>query len=343
VVFAQADGSNSNAVYWSFLAVPAGVFAVFVLYGLCHSVYLVQQKEFIVVERFGQYQSTLSAGLHILIPYVDRPKKFNVKYHVADSQGHVTVVEKTGLIRISTQTQVMDFPKQMVITRDNGLLFLDCVVNYAIKNPKQMIYSVTNLPHVIERILQAQIRNVAGGLDVDQLIEDSALLHVLTGMLDNEAMRWGVKVNFVKVQKVYAPNFESVLQKKKETDLKNKQVIIDAKAGKQTNMIESEGQRDASISKANGTAQEVLSVARGAAQATINFANAEARSIKEIARALEGDAGNPVHYLLASKYMDALRDIIALANTQVLWVPRETALFQALGAVNTGVTISPRT
>ena len=78
-----------------------------------------------------------------------------------------------------------------------------------------MIYSVQNLPNVLAKLLQAQLRSVAGSLDVDQIIEESSALHVLTGMLDTEASRWGVKIIFVKVQRVEAPGLTEVLAKKK--------------------------------------------------------------------------------------------------------------------------------
>jgi regulator of protease activity HflC (stomatin/prohibitin superfamily) len=122
-----------------------------------------------------------------------------------------------------------------------------------------MIYSCTNLPNVLSKLLQAQIRNVAGSLDIDQIIEESASLNILTGLMDNEASRWGVKIVFVKIQKVEAEELADVLAKKKNADLQNKEVIITAKAKKQTQVIESEGIRDSMIKKAEGEALEMMS------------------------------------------------------------------------------------
>ena len=122
-----------------------------------------------------------------------------------------------------------------------------------------MIYTTQNLPHMISRILMAQIRNVAGMMDVDQIIEDQAALAEITGTINNIAMQWGVEVDSVKIQRVDAGGLSEVLARKKKADLKNKEVVINAKAQKQTSVIESEGQRDRMIREAEGRAQQMLS------------------------------------------------------------------------------------
>ena len=238
------------------------------------------------------------------------------------------MIHQKSTYRISTQNEVIDYPKQQVISRDNAILYLDAILSYTVVNPKQMVYSVQNLPSVLGSLLQAQLRAVAGSLDVDQIIEESQSLHVITAMLDAEANRWGVKVQFVKVQKVEAPGLQEVLAKKKNADLENKQIIIRAKAKKQTDMIDAEGYRDSIIKQAEGKMQEVLARARGEAQATINFANAEARSIKEIARAVPGE--DPTKYLLASKYIAVLEGIANARGTTLHMLPKETAFAQTL-------------
>lgn len=213
---------------------------------------------------------------------------------------------------------------------DNASLYLDAILSYKIINPRQFIYSVQNLPNVLSKLLQAQLRTVAGSLEVDQIIEESASLHVLTGQLDEEARRWGVQIIFVRVQKIEAGVLSDVLAKKKEADLNNKEVVIQAKASKQTSIIESEGQRDSAVKKAQGAAQEILSRARGDAQAILNLSQAEARSIKEISRAIQARGEDPSRYLLATKYLEALQNISAKKETNVLLLPKETSFVQIL-------------
>jgi len=317
----MAEGSEAGYI------IAIVVVALLILYAIWKSVYVVKEKEVIVIERFGSYDSTLRAGVHFIMPFVKRPKKYWYRYHLSDNLGHTVLHQKTGVYRIVTQNEVVDFPKTTVISRDNAALLIDAVLSYTIVNPKQMIYSVQNLPDVLNKLLQAQLRAVCGSLDVDQIIEESASLHVLTGMLDSEATRWGVKIQFVKVQKVEAPGLTDVLAKKKNADLQNKQIIIDAKGDKQTNMNEAEGYRDSVVKQAEGKMQEVLARARGEAQATINFANAEARSIKEIARAVPNE--DPTRYLLGTKYLDALESIANSPDgTNLHLLPKEIALLK---------------
>ena len=121
-----------------------------------------------------------------------------------------------------------------------------------------MAYSVTNLPNVLSKLLQAQLRDVAGSLDVDRIIEDTAILDRVSGELDVIARGWGVKVDMVKIQKVQADSLENVLSQKKDADFRNKEVVITAKANKQTAIINAEGQRDQQIREAEGEAQRIV-------------------------------------------------------------------------------------
>jgi len=240
------------------------------------------------------------------------------------------LVQKYNQYKINTQAEVLDFPKQGVITRDNASVLLDAVLNYRIVNPKQMIYKCRNLPHILSKLLQAQLRNVAGGLDIDQIIEETASLNIITGLMDQECSRWGVKINFVKISQISVPGLEEVLAKKKNADLQNQEIIISAKAKKQKQVIESEGMRDSMIKTAEGQGQEILSQAKGIAQAILNRANAEARSIKEIARALLKDGKDPTKYLLATRYMESLEQIMSKPGTEVQYFPKESSFMQTM-------------
>mmetsp|Transcript_15470 Transcript_15470/g.53745 ORF Transcript_15470/g.53745 Transcript_15470/m.53745 type:complete len:333 (-) Transcript_15470:21-1019(-) len=309
-------------------AIVTVAIVLFVIITVYKAVNVVREKEVIVVERLGKFNEVLTAGVHFIIPYVDRPKTYTFRYFVTTPLGNTQLVNKANQSKILTQNEVLDFPKQAVITRDNAMVHLDAVLNYRIVNPKRMIYSCQNLPLMLSKVLQAQIRNVAGSLDVDQIINETASMDRVSGEIDMQAARWGVKIEFVKVQRVEAGKLESVLAKKKNADLKNQEVIINAKATKQTAVIESEGHRDRTIREAEGEAQQMLSRARGQAQAVLNAARAEARTVKEIARAIARSGENPTRYLLALKYIEALKTITSLPRTTVTFMPHETAFLQ---------------
>lgn len=217
------------------------------------------------------------------------------------------------------------------------------MLQYRITNPKQMVYSVNNLPNVLSRLLQARLRDVAGSLDVDRIIEDTAILDRVAGELDMIACNWGVKIEMVKIQKVKADELEEVLAQKKNADFKNKEVVINAKSAKQTTIINAEGERDKRIREAEGESQRIITAARGQAQAMVNEAQAEARSIQEITRSLEGSNDDPTKYLLALKYINVLKEICSLPNTSVILVPQETLLVQTAQMLGLNTVIPQRT
>lgn len=225
-----------------------GLFGIFLIIYCMKGCYVVKEKEVVVIERFGKFKEVLTAGIHWCWPWVDSPKIYNYRYTV-DKGGsgrwrNVEIKESTSNYSVSLQNEVLDFPSQQVITRDNALVSLDAVLAYQIltgNNARTMIYSVNNLPYILGQLLQAHMRNVAATLDVDQLIEDSAAMNVLTQLLNDVAGRWGVKVVFVKIQRVEADDLTAVLSKKKTADLTNKNVIISAKSQKQTALLDAEG------------------------------------------------------------------------------------------------------
>mmetsp|Transcript_9278 Transcript_9278/g.31432 ORF Transcript_9278/g.31432 Transcript_9278/m.31432 type:complete len:343 (+) Transcript_9278:49-1077(+) len=294
-----------------------------------NSFYMVKEREVICVERFGRFLRMLQPGINFIVPFADRPKRYHWRFYTTDNLGNATLVQRSSY-RISNQNEVIDFPKQMVISRDNAQLELDAVLSWKVVNQRQMIYATVNLPDMLSKLMQAQLRNVAGSLDVDQIIEEASTLNVLTSMLDAETQRWGVKVLFVKVQRVDALSLSSVLAQKKNADLKNKEIVIQARATKQTLVIESEGRRDAMTKEAEGAMQEMISRARGQATAITNAAAAEARSVKEVARALAGPGERPAEYLIALRYLEVLRSVLAMPKTELEVLPPEAAQLRAL-------------
>ncbi|EAL67784.1 hypothetical protein DDB_G0279271 [Dictyostelium discoideum AX4] len=314
------------------IVVPVVIALIILIILLKKSLLILKEREIIILERFGQYHNILHAGVHWTIPWVDRPKTFYYSYYV-DTPSGKELREGLNLTRISTQNEVLDLPKQTVITRDCASVDLDAVLSYKITNPKQMIYSCVNLPNILSKLLQAQLRNLAGTLEIDQIIEESHLLNALTGLMASEANKWGVEIVFVKVQRVEARRLAEVLAKKKNADLKNKEIIITAKAHKQTKVIESEGLRDSMIKKAEGEAQEIVSRAKGAAQAKLNSAQAEVKTIKEIARAVGLNKDSKVDvskYIITIKYLNALKQILSLSQTSTNLIAEETVDLQSL-------------
>ena len=262
-----------------------------------------------------------------------RPKTYTWKYFLTQGN-NVVPVRKINHHIILTKSEVMDFPKQDVISRDNARVTLDAVMGYRISNPKKMIYNSQNLPYMLAKLLQAQVRNIAGTLDVDSIVDDTTALSGIQLSLNQISQRWGVTIEKVGIQGVEARQLKDVLAKRKRAELRNKEIIIQAKTTKQTTIVDSEGRRDKMITEARGTLDQKVSRARGVAAAIVNKAGAEAKSVKEIANAVVQAGENPTDYLLAVKYIDVLKDIMQMRNTRINLLPKKTAFLitsQALG------------
>ena len=260
-----------------------------------------------------------------MIPFVDAPRTYSWRYYKASTNGNLQLINFSGRKLISTKTESMDFPKQDVISRDNARITLDAILNYRISDATTMIYSTQNLPYMLSKLLQAQIRNAAGTLDVDKIVDDTTVLSGIQASLNNVTSKWGVIIEKVGVQEVDTHDLRASLAKRKTAELNNKEVIIKSKTDKQTKIVDAEGTRDQLIRVAEGEAQQTVSRARGEAQAIINRANAEARSVQEIARVVSASGEDPTSYLLAIKYIDMFGKLLLYQNTTVEFLPSAAA------------------
>ena len=329
LVLLQAEGGEG--VVGPIIAVLVALLFVYCTY---KSIYFIKEKETVVIEFFGRFAKVLHSGPHFVPWPFYQPKTYTWKYYITQN-GQVKAVEQINHHIILTKSEVMDFPKQDVISRDNARVTLDAVINYKVTKPEVMIYGVQNLPYMLSKLLQAQIRNVAGTLDVDSIVDDTTALTGIQYSLNQIAMRWGVTVEKVGIQHVEARQLKDVLAKRKQAELQNKEIIIQAKTTKQKTVVLAEGERDKIVTEARGALQQAVSRARGDAQAIINKAGAEAKSVKEIARAVVSSGENPTEYLLAVKYIDALQAVLEKSrNTTISMLPKKGAFLftsQALG------------
>jgi regulator of protease activity HflC (stomatin/prohibitin superfamily) len=330
-----SDGAIAGTVIGIIVAVAVGLFLVTAMY---KSVLVVREKQVIIVERLGRFSSLLTPGVHLIVWPLDRPKVVRTRVYLNDSFGATQLVEK-ATYRLSTQDEILDVPRQNVITKDSAAIYLDVLLNYKVVNPKAMAYSAQNLPNMMARLLQAQVRNVAGNLEVDALIEETSQMDRVAAELNAVASRWGVAVSFVKFQRVDAgPMLSDVLAKRKNADLQNQSVLIRARATRQKAVIEAEGERDRMIREAEGEAMQIRARARGEAKSVVNAAQAEADAVREIARAIGRTGENPLRYLLALKYIDTLKTIMARPNTTVRFLPVATSTAQTMAGLGVNPT-----
>jgi regulator of protease activity HflC (stomatin/prohibitin superfamily) len=271
---------------------------IFVVVTLSRAVRIVPQATALIVERLGRYSRTLEAGLHFLIPFMDR------------------IRAKVGL-----REQVVSFPPQPVIPSDNLVVSIDTVIYFQPTDPKAATYEIFNYIQGIEQLTVTTLRNVIGSLDLEQTLTSRDQINgQLRGVLDEATGRWGIRVNRVELKAIDPPaSVQDSMEKQMRAERDRRAVILTA-----------EGQKQSQILTAEGAKQSQILRAEGAAQAAILEAQGQSRAILQVFDAIHRGDADPK--LLAYQYLQVLPKIAQGEANQVWLVPTElTGALRGIG------------
>ncbi|SDA09270.1 Regulator of protease activity HflC, stomatin/prohibitin superfamily [Methylobacterium sp. UNC378MF] len=291
------------------LSVFAVIVAALAVLTLAAGVKIVPQGYVYTVERFGRYARSLEAGLGLITPFVERVGR-----------------------RVNVMEQVIDVPSQQAFTRDNAGVTIDAVVFYQVLDAARASYEVSNLDLAATTLTMTNIRTVVGGMDLDQLLAHRDEINErLLRVMDAAASPWGVKINRIEIKDIVLP-----------ADLAGAMARqMKAEREKRASILEAEGQRAAEILRAEGRKQSAILEAEGRREAAFRDAEARERSAEAeaaatgmVSRAIaEGDIA-AANFLVAEKYVDAVRAIATAPNQRVVVVPIEAAaLAGTLGGI----------
>ena len=276
------------------------VFVALVALAIWRSVRIIPQATAGIVERFGRYHRTLSAGLNVVTPFVDRLRPL-----------------------IDLREQVVSFPPQPVITRDNLVVGIDTVIYFQVTDPRAATYEVANYITAVEQLTVTTLRNVVGGMDLETALTSRDQINTeLRKELDEATGKWGIRVGRVELKAIEPPSsIQDSMEKQMRADRDKRAAILSAEGNKQSAILNAEGERQAAVLKARGESEAAVLRAEAEAKAQAARARGQAEAITTVFRAIH--EGNPDQRLLAYQYMQMLPQIAQGDANKVWIVPSE--------------------
>jgi regulator of protease activity HflC (stomatin/prohibitin superfamily) len=279
----------------------------FVLLALWRTIRIVPQARAGVVERLGRYSRTLNPGLTIVVPFVDRIRDM-----------------------VDMREQVVSFDPQPVITEDNLVVNIDTVIYFQVTDPKAATYEISNYIQGLEQLTVTTLRNVIGGLDLeDALTSRDNINGQLRGVLDEATGKWGLRVNRVELKAIDPPStIKDAMEKQLRAERDKRAAILTAEGVKQSQILTAEGEKQSAILRAEGQKQAQILGAEG-----------ESQAISTVFEAIHRGDVDPK--LLAYQYLQVLPQIARGESNKIWIIPSEFQqalgqLAQALPGANAG-------
>ena len=308
---------------------------LFVIVFVGTGIKVIQQAQTMIVERLGKYDRTLESGISIVIPIFDKTRDIYWRYRQTDVSGASVVIQKLAG-RIDLREQVYDFPRQNVITKDNVTIEIDAMLYFQITDSVRATYEIANLPNAIEKLTQTTLRNVIGELDLDECLVSRDLINTkLRGILDEATDKWGVKVNRVELQDITPPHdIQKAMEQQMRAERDRRAKILEAEGEKKAAILQAEGARESDIKRAEGEKKAAILIAEGEAQARVTTATAEKEAIEKVTEAIKIAKGDPATYLIAVRYIEALKEMVSGQNNKVVYLPYEaTGILSSIGGI----------
>jgi len=262
------------------------------------------------VERFGKYYKTLTPGLGLIFPYID-------------SVGH----------KLNVMEQVIDVPRQEIITKDNATVAVDGVAFYQVLDVRRASYEVANLQLALLALVTTNVRTVMGAMDLDQLLShrDEINARLLT-VIDAASEPWGVKVTRIEIKDIEPPkDLVDAMARQMKAEREKRAVILEAEGMRQADITRAEGRKAAVVLEAEGRRDAAFR----AAEAVERTAQAEAAATRMMSEATAAGDVVAVNFLIAEKYINALHTLAQSPNQKIVIVPMELAsLAGALGGIS---------
>ena len=270
---------------------------------------IVRQYEKGLIERFGRYDRTADPGLRLIIPFIER------------------------IVRVDMREQVVDVPPQEVITKDNVVVTVDAVVYYLATDPVKLKYNVANFIVAATKLAQTNLRNVVGDMQLDEALTSRDRINMtLRQILDDATDVWGTRVVRVEIQRIEPPpDVTDAMHRQMKAERERRAVVTEAEGDKRSAILKAEGTKEARILEADGQAEAIKRVADAEKYQKLTVAEGEGQAIERVFAAIH--EGDPTPDLIAIRYLETLPEIANGRATKV-FLPMETSgILGSLGAI----------
>ncbi len=271
------------------------VLLVFLIILIAISVKIVPQKEAWIVERLGKYHRTLTAGLHFIVPFIDRIRA-----------------------KVSLKEQVLDIPKQEVITKDNVVVRIDAVCYFTVVKPEDAVYNIENLEYAIVQTVQTNLRDIVGNMELDEILSSREKINArIKEVLQGASSTWGILINRVEVKEIEPPaNIVQAMSMLIEADRKKRAMITEAEGKKKAAELEAEGYKLAKWQEA---------------EAIERIGQAQANAIRSVSEAV-GSPELAGRLLIGNDYVKSVEKVANSQNSKVVLLPPSVeSLLELLG------------
>ncbi|MTI00101.1 SPFH domain-containing protein [Roseibium sp. RKSG952] len=276
------------------------VLLVLVILVIISGVKTVPQGFNYTIERFGRFRKTLTPGLNFIIPFVDRV-------------GH----------KMNMMEQVLDVPSQEIITRDNATVTVDGVTFYQVLDAARSAYEVMGLQNALLNLTMTNIRSVMGSMDLDMLLSHRDEINArILKVVDAAAEPWGIKITRIEIKDINPPrDLVDAMARQMKAERDKRAAILDAEGRRQAEILQAEGQKQAQILEAEGRRE----AAYRDAEARERQAEAEAKATQMVSEAIAHGDVQAINYFVASKYVEAFKELATSRNQKTLILPMEAS------------------
>ena len=284
-------------MWWIVLPIIAILFVLVI-----SNVFVVQQSKAYVIERLGAFQSVQGVGLHFKVPFIDRIAR-----------------------RVSLKEQVLDYPPQPVITKDNVTMQIDTVVYFQITDPKLYTYGVEHPMMAMETLTATTLRNIIGDLELDQTLTSRDVVNTkMRAILDEATDPWGIKVNRVELKNILPPaDIQSSMEKQMKAERDRRQAILVAEGQRESAILVAQGEKESAILRASAEKEAAILKAEAERQSAILKAEGEAEAIRAVQQALADslemlNKTAPTDQVLKLKSIEAMQKVADGKATKII-------------------------